>query len=107
MLFRSNRLQQSVQHHQNHLHNLLQAIRFATQQRLYKQRSKLDLWKKTGNLATTFMGQIHESSIPSIALGFKFGMPETLATSGIGGGLYSDIKLGSTSELKFFFGITF
>ena len=62
---------------------------------------------KTGNLATTFMGQIHESSIPSIALRFKFGMPETLATSGIGGGLYSDIKLGSTSELKFFFGITF
>lgn len=62
---------------------------------------------KTGNLATTFMGQIHESSIPRIALGFKFGMPETLATSGIGGGLYSDIKLGSTSELKFFLGITF
>jgi exodeoxyribonuclease VII large subunit len=40
-------VKQSVQHHQNHLHNLLQAIRFATQQRLYKQRSKLDLWKKT------------------------------------------------------------
>ena len=36
-----------MQRHQNQLHNLLQAIRFATQQRLYKQRSKLELWEKT------------------------------------------------------------
>ena len=47
----SSRLQQAVKHsvqrHQNQLHNLLQAIRFATQQRLYKQRSKLELWEKT------------------------------------------------------------
>lgn len=45
------RLQEAVKHsvqcHQNKLYNLHQSIRFATQQRLYKQRSKLELWEKT------------------------------------------------------------
>ena len=47
----SMRLQEAVKHsvqcHQNKLYNLHQSIRFATQQRLYKQRSKLELWEKT------------------------------------------------------------
>lgn len=45
------RLQQSarqtMQRHQHRLQHLLQSMRFATQQRLYKQRAKLDLWQKT------------------------------------------------------------
>ena len=59
---------------------------------------------KSGEWTTTLMGRIHDSSIPSIALGFKFGMPATSTATGIQGpGLYSDIKLGSAQELKVFF----
>ena len=59
---------------------------------------------KSGEWTTTLMGRIHDSSIPSIALGFKFGMPATSTATGIQGPrLYSDIKLGSAQELKVFF----
>ena len=59
---------------------------------------------KSGEWTTTLMGRIHDSSIPSIALGFKFGMPATSTATGIQGpGLYSDFKLGSAQELKVFF----
>lgn len=38
---------QAVQRHQNHLHHLLQSLHFATQQRLHRQRTQLQLWEKT------------------------------------------------------------
>lgn len=38
---------QAVQQHQNHLHHLLQSLHFATQQRLHRQRTQLQLWEKT------------------------------------------------------------
>lgn len=60
--------------------------------------------ENSGMWATTLMGRIRNSSIPSIAWGFKFGMPETDTAAGIKGpGLYSDMELGTTSELKIFF----
>lgn len=38
---------QAVQRHHNHLNHLLQSLHFATQQRLHRQRTQLQLWEKT------------------------------------------------------------
>lgn len=38
---------QTIQQHKNQLNHLLQSIHFATQQRLHRQRTQLQLWEKT------------------------------------------------------------
>ena len=39
--------QNAIRRHQNKLDNLWQSLRFATQRRLHRQRTQLELWTKT------------------------------------------------------------
>jgi len=66
---------------------------------------------QTGNFEKTLMGRFKDSSVSSIAMGFKIGMaptkkyPGTSSEIGVGKGMYHDFKLGTKNEMRIYFPI--